>query len=247
MFDGDRDLALRVFTGDPSGTTFTPVAESTTQTIPAGVFKSYPTRIPVSGGELLGLHIPVGPNVNGCIYPGAGGGNTWGIADTVMPVGQAETHTQIPDGRVNVSAVLEADADHDGYGDETQDLCPSDASNQGPCNKFSFGSPVLKKNGSALLPATFPGPGSAVVEDAGLASARASISKKKKKRLIKTRTTAIAAAGTVSLKIKPTRAAKKRLKQGKAVKVQVKVTFTPTGGTALSQIKAVKLKKKTQH
>jgi hypothetical protein len=51
----------------------------------------------------------------------------------------------------------------------------------------------------------------------------------------------------VKLKIKPTSAAKKKLKQGKTVKVRVKVTFTPTGGTALSQIKAVKLKKKAQH
>jgi hypothetical protein len=131
--DGDRDLALRVFTGDPSGTSFTPVEESQTETFPSGMNPSFPTQIRVSGGELLGLHIPVGPNVSGCIYVGAGGGNTWSIADSVMPVGQPETHTAIPDGRLNVSAVLEPDADHDGFGDETQDLCPADASTQGAC------------------------------------------------------------------------------------------------------------------
>jgi hypothetical protein len=35
--------------------------------------------------------------------------------------------------RVDVGAVLEPDADGDGFGDETQDACPSDASTQGPC------------------------------------------------------------------------------------------------------------------
>jgi hypothetical protein len=131
--DGDRNLALRVFTGDPTGTSFTPVAESPTETFPGGMNPSFPTRISVSGGELLGLDIPAGPNVNGCIYAGAGSGNTWSLADSVMPVGQTETHTAIPDGRLNVSAVLEPDADHDGFGDETQDQCPTDASIQGAC------------------------------------------------------------------------------------------------------------------
>jgi hypothetical protein len=131
--DGDRNLALRVFTGDPSGTSFTPVAESPTETFPSGMNPSFPTQISVSGGELLGLHIPVGPNVSGCIYVGAGGGSTWSLADSVMSVGQTETHTAVPDGRLNVSAVLEPDADHDRFGDETQDQCPADAATQGPC------------------------------------------------------------------------------------------------------------------
>jgi hypothetical protein len=34
---------------------------------------------------------------------------------------------------LDVSAVLEADADADGYGDTTQDLCPSDVTTQGQC------------------------------------------------------------------------------------------------------------------
>ena len=35
--------------------------------------------------------------------------------------------------RLLLSAQLEPDADHDGYGDETQDQCPTDAATQGPC------------------------------------------------------------------------------------------------------------------
>jgi hypothetical protein len=132
-FDGDRDLAFRVYTGNPLGTSFTPVAESPTETFPLGMSPSFPIRIPVSGGEMLGLHIPVGSAVNGCVYVGAGAGNKASLADAVMPVGQTETHTMAFDWRVNVSAVLEADADHDGFGDETQDACPTDSATQGAC------------------------------------------------------------------------------------------------------------------
>ena len=35
--------------------------------------------------------------------------------------------------RVNAQAVVEPDADHDGFGDNTQDQCPSNGTTQGPC------------------------------------------------------------------------------------------------------------------
>ena len=35
--------------------------------------------------------------------------------------------------RLNVAADIEPDADHDGYGDETQDACATDPSRQGSC------------------------------------------------------------------------------------------------------------------
>jgi hypothetical protein len=38
-----------------------------------------------------------------------------------------------PDLRINMAAVVEPDVDGDGFGDETQDGCPTDASTQGPC------------------------------------------------------------------------------------------------------------------
>jgi hypothetical protein len=41
-----------------------------------------------------------------------------------------------------VAATVEPDADHDGYGDETQDQCPTDASTQGPCPASSTPTPV---------------------------------------------------------------------------------------------------------
>ena len=38
-----------------------------------------------------------------------------------------------PSVQLDVSAVFELEADNDGFGDETQDLCPTNASTQGPC------------------------------------------------------------------------------------------------------------------
>jgi hypothetical protein len=43
-----------------------------------------------------------------------------------------------------VQGTVETDADHDGYGDETQDQCPTDASTHGPC-PTSTPPPVHKK------------------------------------------------------------------------------------------------------
>jgi hypothetical protein len=51
-----------------------------------------------------------------------------------VPVGATQTATgPFPNYRVNVAATIEPDADEDGFGDETQDQCPTDASTQGPC------------------------------------------------------------------------------------------------------------------
>jgi hypothetical protein len=69
-------------------------------------------------------------------------------------------------------AVVEPD-DDDGFGDETQDQCPTDASTQGPCgggggggggggdaNDFSFGKVQKnKRKGTAKLTVTVPGTG----------------------------------------------------------------------------------------
>lgn len=56
--------------------------------------------------------------------------------------------------RVSVSASLEPDLDHDGYGDETQDGCPMDATKHGSC---------AAAGGAPSSPAPAPGGGPAPV------------------------------------------------------------------------------------
>src|SRR5262249_38293584 len=49
-----------------------------------------------------------------------------------------------------VQADIEPDADHDGFGDETQDQCPTQASTQGPCDTTAPSVSGLKVNTKTL-------------------------------------------------------------------------------------------------
>lgn len=93
-------------------------------------------------------------------------------------------------------------------------------------NSFTIGKPKLnKKLGTAKLPVTVPGPGTLVLSDKGVVAQR------------KTPT----AAGTVNMLVKARGQKKELLATGK-VRVNVRVTFVPTGGTANSKTKALVLK-----
>ena len=118
-------LKLKMFRSGPGG--FTVVGESSQHTPLVGP-NSYPTRIPVKAGDLLGLTLitsgPCGDNSIGSLSVFAGDPP---IAATPTPLG-AGTAT------LAVSAVLEPDGDGDGFGDETQDKCPADPQSQiAPC------------------------------------------------------------------------------------------------------------------
>ncbi|HWC09547.1 MAG TPA: hypothetical protein VG458_10885 [Solirubrobacterales bacterium] len=97
-----------------------------------------------------------------------------------------------------------------------------------PSNEFKFGKLKLnKKAGTATLTINVPGAGSAVVKGTGI---------KKAKKAAK-------AAGKLSLPVKLSGKAKKKLgEKGKAT-VTAKVTFTPSGGAALTQKRKLTLKK----
>ena len=57
--------------------------------------------------------------------------------------GQSNTYTPFASGSIYpVSARLEADADNDGFGDESQDQCPTDARTQGACPSQGPGTPA---------------------------------------------------------------------------------------------------------
>lgn len=104
-----------------------------------------------------------------------------------------------------------------------------------PSNVFTFGKLKLnKKNGTATLKVNVPGAGKLTAFDA----------KKKAPKRIKKATAPTTAAGVATLKLKPTRAGKKTLKEKGKLKFKALVTFTPTGGTAATQIFAGKLKVK---
>jgi len=106
---------------------YTKVAESAVETFgppPAGELTSYPARIPVQQGDLLGLY---GPEAT--LYCFGGPAPRFG-----GPVAVGETKAFAMDGRRSpVNAVVEEDLDRDGYGDFSQDRCPVSALFQTDC------------------------------------------------------------------------------------------------------------------
>ena len=101
-----------------------------------------------------------------------------------------------------------------------------------PDNRFTVGQAVRKRNGSAQIPVTIPGPGQLTSDDAG------------SKDLLKTTDAFVDKAGTTMLKVKPERRTKRKLRRGKKVKLTAEITYTPDGGSAKSADAAVTLKRK---
>jgi hypothetical protein len=93
-------------------------------------------RLPIEAGERLGLYVPGEPNQDGmCDIPSAAAtGNQLRSFEGEAPFGISVDFAGVRgDSPLNASAVVEPDADHDGFGDETQDQCPTNASTQGAC------------------------------------------------------------------------------------------------------------------
>jgi hypothetical protein len=103
---------------------------------------------------------------------------------------------------------------------------PTNPPSNPPSNVFTLGKAKPNKaNGTAELDVTVPGAGALVLSGKG----------------VKGLTQAGSSAGTVVLKIKPKGKLLKQLRAGGKAKVKVSVTYTPTGGTARSETKNLKL------
>jgi hypothetical protein len=123
---------LKVF--DPATTKVTAQsgAQASLQANQLNTFSASP-GIPIRAGETIAIGQPSGKSAY-CQF------STASSSDDITTYGPdgGPGETLITSGgggglRVNISAVVEPDADHDGFGDETQDQCPTDASTQGPC------------------------------------------------------------------------------------------------------------------
>lgn len=106
------------------------VGESASVMPSANLLNTFPTRIPVQAGHLIGLK----SSSKGQCYAEhrpeyeMAFGSTSGLGSTVNFSVKEDNEMQL-----DVLARLEPDADGDGFGDETQDQCPTSASTQGPC------------------------------------------------------------------------------------------------------------------
>jgi hypothetical protein len=129
-------LKLKVYrpTADPDN--FTVVGQSQFENLVPSQLNVFPTRIPVQVGDVLAYTRAASSSIR-CFSLTGGVGDLVrdapgfddldGATTTLNPAATAEL--------LNIAAVLEPDADHDNFGDETQDQCPTDASIQESCPK----------------------------------------------------------------------------------------------------------------
>jgi len=110
---------------DLGGGSFKIVAQSALEDITANTLNTYQSRISMPAGTDLGEYIGDDCSRGDADY-------TDHFAATDLPVGTTTDFTQ-EHFQQDISAVLEPDVDHDGYGDETQDQCPSNGATAGPC------------------------------------------------------------------------------------------------------------------
>jgi hypothetical protein len=116
-----------------------------------------------------------------------------------------------------------------------------------PSNQIRKGKLALnKKNGTASLAIAVPDAGTLTAMDASTKIAIASTLTAKgghKPMLIKTTTLHPTAAGTIEVPIRPTASGRRVLEEKGALEFHARLTFTPTGGTAATQVYTSKLMK----
>lgn len=103
---------------------------------PAGQPVDTPTRIPAQAGDRVGLAVPGGVKTM-MSNPAAVVPNTCGFISALDSGAVGASQSYLVDSCNKNSAAVqftfEADVDGDGFGDESQDACPSDATRQTAC------------------------------------------------------------------------------------------------------------------
>lgn len=129
-------------------------------TVPAGSgLTAVDARMPVQTGERLAVHgLPF--SYEGTAYTGyefyckAVPGSVLGAVPGDVPAGTTAEFVPATTGSVPLTAVIEPDADNDGYGDETQDKCPQSATTQAPCPAVTLSATGTARKGLATMSVT---------------------------------------------------------------------------------------------
>jgi hypothetical protein len=126
-------MRLKIYRPTADQFEFVVVGESSFESISPGILNSFPTRVPARAGDVLGFSVTAGSN--GCVFSSVNIGDVYQGASGDPPVGSSARLTGPSGGvRLNISAVLEPDADRDGFGDESQDACPAEAGPDDGCD-----------------------------------------------------------------------------------------------------------------
>lgn len=215
-----------------------------TQTLPNAINTQTGIHLPIAAGQMIGLFVPVQAIGNGWCLTGTGS-----VQDTYRgfigepPLNSSSMwsadHTNV---RANLAATVEPDADKDTFGDETQDNCLGTTGTFNGCPNTVTINSVKQKGRKPKITVTVTVPGAGGLKagsanDASLASASGGTTLKAVSQTITS-----TSPQQVTLTLKLTKSAKKKLAETGKLKANVKVVYMPVGGPAGSQTGKVKLK-----
>ena len=142
-------MKLKVFRATSNPNAFTVVGESVRERIHDGT-NSFATRIPIQAGDRLGTGGADSTSVT--LYcPSGNPADELGAVAGEGAVGSTQTFMPVPSVRLALLAVIEPDADNDGFGDETQDLCPQSAALQVACPPVTLSTSTQVKTNSVTV------------------------------------------------------------------------------------------------
>jgi hypothetical protein len=112
-------------------------------------------RMPVQAGERLAIRaLPfryAGSENPGIAFYCSETPGVMGYVIEDVPPGATATFNEAPENRVPLAAIIEPDADNDGFGDETQDGCPTSAALQVSCPPVALDALSLVRKGSVAV------------------------------------------------------------------------------------------------
>ncbi|HEU4737543.1 MAG TPA: hypothetical protein VFS54_00515 [Solirubrobacterales bacterium] len=133
------------------GNQYTLVGEGGEFSVATGT-SAFATRIPVQAGDHVGIAGRYEGEAIGLFCQTFAVGDVMAYTDESPAIGGNATFDQATGYRAPISAVIEPDADNDGFGDETQDACPQSAAFQTPCPPVVLStSTQVKKNSVTVI------------------------------------------------------------------------------------------------
>jgi hypothetical protein len=240
----------------PGGIIYTIVGESVAGPQTPNAVNTYPARISVQEGDQIGISFTSG----GCASINTEPGDTFAAAGSdVPPNTKAPFFAAMDNAKFPVAALVEPDLDGDGFGDETQDGCPTDASTQAACQATGAGpqstpdrtaptarlsgrarQDIVAQRGSIVVDALFDEAGTAT------AGARVSVPNLSKLYRFKAVTKAVPANRRVRFRLKLGRKAfghvRRALAGGRRLRAVVRVVATDAAGNERSTRKTIRLR-----
>lgn len=240
--EASPDATLSLVTMRPTGPDFLVAGISAPQILPNGILGSFPARIPVQTGDLIGVYGDT--SALAAASPAAPGNDFAATSPGPLAAGATVTAASLDSFAgylLDIAANVEADADGDGFGDETQDLCPTSPATQGACPDVT--APTLKLNYSKSLKKSKNPSVKVTSNEAGTATISGTIKVDGKTYKFKSVKKTLSASFRATLTAKLPKKAKAAIKQGNTGKAKLKIVGKDTAGNSRSYKLSVKIKR----